>query len=94
MPNARENDENEWIQVKYKNILKIKLTSPVKNFTMHSAYGILSQPHDPIPDNKTIFVDRPPSQQDANVRKHHRQCKITWHQHIKLTQHLLSKNKN
>jgi hypothetical protein len=76
MPNARENDKSEWIQVKYKNSLKTKLTSPFKNFTMHNAYGILSQSDDPIPDNKTIFVDHPPSQQDADVRKHRRQRKI------------------
>ncbi len=61
---------------------------------MHNAYGILSQSDDPIPDNKTIFVDCPPSQQDANVRKHCRQCKIAWRQHIKLTLRLLSKNEN
>jgi hypothetical protein len=90
----RENDKSEWIQVKYKNSPKTKLTSPVKNFTMHNAYGILSQFDDPIPDNKTIFVDRPPSQQDANVCEHHRQCKIARHQHIKLTLRLLSKNEN
>ncbi len=61
---------------------------------MHNAYGILSQSDNPIPDNKTIFVDCPPSQQDANVRKHCRQCKIAWPQHIKLMLRLLSKNKN
>ncbi len=61
---------------------------------MHNAYGTLSQSNNPLPDNKTIFVDRPPSQQDANICKHCRQCKIAWHQHIKLTLHLLSKNKN
>ncbi len=79
MPNARENDKSESIQVKCKNSPKNKLTSLVKNFTMHNAYGILSQSDDPIPDNKTIFVDCPPSQQDTNVRKHCRQCKITSH---------------
>ncbi len=93
-PNTRENDKSEWIQVKYKNSPKTRLTSPIKNFTMHNAYGILSQSNDPIPDNKTIFVDLPPSQQDANVCKHHRQRKIARRQHIKLTLHLLSKNKN
>jgi hypothetical protein len=92
MPNARENDNNEWIQVKYKNNLKTKLTSPVNKFTMHNAYGILSQSNNPIPDNKTIFVDRPPSQQDANVHEHRRQCKIARRQHIKLMLRLLSKN--
>ncbi len=61
---------------------------------MHNAYGILSQSDDPIPDNKTIFVDRPPSQQDANVHKHCRQRKIARRQHIKLKLRLLSKNKN
>jgi hypothetical protein len=94
MPNARENDESEWIQVKYKNTPKTKLTSPVENFTMHNAYGILSQSDDPIPDDKTIFVDRPPSQQDADIRKHYRQLKIARRQHIKLTLRLLSENEN
>ncbi len=94
MLNARESDESEWIQVKYKNSPKTKLTSPVKNLTMHNAYGILSQSEDPIPDNITIFVDRPLSQQDANVREHPRQHKIAWRQHIKLTLRLLSKDKN
>ncbi len=61
---------------------------------MHNAYGILSQSNNPIPDNKTIFVDHPPSQQDANVRKHCRQHKIAWRQHIKLSLHLLSENEN
>ncbi len=61
---------------------------------MHNAYSILSQSDDPIPDNKTIFVDRPPSQQDANVREHCRQCKIARRQHIKHTLRLLSKNNN
>jgi hypothetical protein len=61
---------------------------------MHNAYGILLQSNDPIPDNKTMFVDCPPSQQDADVRKHCRQRKIALRQHIKLTLCLLSKNKN
>ena len=61
---------------------------------MHNAYGILTQSDDPIPDNKTVFVDRPPSQQDAKVRKHCRQCKIAWRQHIKQTLRLLSKSEN
>jgi hypothetical protein len=61
---------------------------------MHNAYDILSQSEDPIPDNKRIFVDRPPSQQDANIRKHRRQHKIPRRQHIKLTLRLLSKNEN
>ncbi len=61
---------------------------------MHNAYGILSQSDNPIPDDKTIFADCPPSQQDANIHKHHRQCKIAWHQHIKLTLRLLSQNEN
>ncbi len=94
MPNTRENYEYEWIQVKYKNSQKTNLTSPVKNFTMHNAYGILSKSDDPTPDDKTIFVDCPPSQQDANARKHRRQCKIARRQHIKLTLRLLSKNEN
>jgi hypothetical protein len=94
MPNARENDKSEWIQVKYKNSPKTKLTSPVENFTMHNAYGILSQSNNPILDNKTIFVDHPSSQQDAYIRKHCRQCKIAWRQHIKLMLCLQSKNKN
>jgi hypothetical protein len=51
MPNARENDKNEWIQVKYKNCPNTKLTSPVKNVTIHNAYGILSQSDNPILDN-------------------------------------------
>jgi hypothetical protein len=59
---------------------------------MHT--GILSQSDNPIPDNKTIFVDRPPSQKDANICKHCRQCKIAQHQHIKLALRLLSKNEN
>jgi hypothetical protein len=94
MPNARENDNSEWIQVKYKNSPKTKLTPPVKNFTMHNAYGILSQANNPIPDNKTIFVDHPLSQQDFDVHKHCRQRKIAQRQHIKLTLRLLSKNEN
>ncbi len=61
---------------------------------MHNAYGILSQSDNPIPEGKTIFVDRPPSQQDANVHENCRQCKIAWRQHIKLTLHLLSNNQN
>jgi hypothetical protein len=61
---------------------------------MHNAYGILSQSDDPIPDNKTIFVNRPPSQQDANVCKHCRQRKIAQRQHIKRTLHPLRKNEN
>ncbi len=80
--------------MKYKNSPKTKLTSPVENFTMHNAYGILSQSDDPIPGNKTLFVEHPPSQQDTDVRKHHRQRKIAWRKHIKLTLRLLSKNKN
>ncbi len=80
--------------MKYKNSPKTKLASPVKNFTRHNAYGILSQSNDPIPDNKTIFVDCPPSQQDVDIREHCRQCKIAWHQHIKLTLHLLRKHEN
>jgi hypothetical protein len=61
MAKARENDESEWIQVKNKNSPKTKLTSPVKNFTRHNAYGILSQSDDPIQEDNTIFVDCPPS---------------------------------
>ncbi len=80
--------------MKYKNSLKTKLTSPVENFTMHNAYGILSQSDKPIPDNITIFVDHPLSQQDADVRKHRRQRKIIRRQHIKLMLRLLSKNEN
>jgi hypothetical protein len=47
------------IQVTYNNSPKTKLTSPVKNFTMHNAYDILSQSDNPIPDDKTLFVDCP-----------------------------------
>ncbi len=61
---------------------------------MHNAYGIISQSDDPIPDNKTIFVDCPPSKQDADARKHCRQRKIARRQHIKLMLRLLSKNEN
>ncbi len=61
---------------------------------MHNAYGILSQSNNPIPDDKTLFVDHPPSQQDADVRKHCRQRKIAQRQHIKLMLRLLSENKN
>ncbi len=61
---------------------------------MHNAYGILSQSDNPIPDDKTIFVDCPPSQQDANICEHCRQRKIARRQHIKLTLRLLSKNEN
>jgi hypothetical protein len=61
---------------------------------MHNAYGILFQSDNPIPDNKTIFVDHLPSQQDANACKHCRQRKIARCQHIKLTLCLLSKNEN
>jgi hypothetical protein len=56
MPNTRENDKNEWIQLKYKNSPKTKLTSPVKNFTMYNAYGILSQSNNPIPDKKQYLL--------------------------------------
>ncbi len=61
---------------------------------MHNANGILSQSDDPIPDDKTIFVDHPPSQQDVDIRKHRRKCKIARRQHIKLTLRLQSKNEN
>jgi hypothetical protein len=61
---------------------------------MNKAYSILSQSDDPIPDNKIIFVDRPPSQHYTDVRKHCRQRKIARRQHIKLTLHLPRKNEN
>jgi hypothetical protein len=94
MPNVRENDESDWIQVKYKNSPKTKLTSPVNSITKHNAYGILSQSDNPIPDNETIYIDPPLAQQDADVHEHCRQRKIAWRQHIKQTLHLLSKSKN
>ncbi len=76
MPSMRENDESDWIQVKYKNSPKTKLTSPVNSITKHNAYGILSQSDNPIPDDETIYIDPPLAQQDAGVHEHHRQCKI------------------
>jgi hypothetical protein len=94
MPNVRENDESDWIQVKHKNSPKTKLTSPVKSITKHNAYGILSHSDDPIPDDKTIYIDPPLAQQDVNIHEHPRQRKIAQRQHIKRTLHLLSKNEN
>ncbi len=95
----RENDESDWIQVKYQNSPKTKLTSPdnsiTKNsITKHNAYGILSQSNNPIPDNETIYIDPPLAQQDADVHEHRRQRKIAWRQHIKQMLHLLSKSEN
>jgi hypothetical protein len=96
---VRENDESDWIQVKYQNSPKTKLTSPdnsiTKNsITKHNAYGILSQSNNPIPDNETIYIDPPLAQQDADVHEHRRQRKIAWRQHIKQMLHLLSKSEN
>ncbi len=90
----RENDESDWIQVKYKNSPKTKLTSQVNSITKHNAYGILSQSNNPIPDNKTIYIDPPLAQQDADIHEHRRQHKIARRQHIKQTLHLLSKSEN
>jgi hypothetical protein len=94
MPNVRENDESDWIQVKHKNSPKSKLTSPVYSVTKHNAYGILSHSDDPIPDNETIYIDPPLAQQDANIHEHHSQRKIAQRQHIQWTLRLLSKSKN
>jgi hypothetical protein len=91
---VRENDESDWIQVKYKNSPKTKLTSQVNSITKHNAYGILSQSNNPIPDNKTIYIDPPLAQQDADIHEHRRQHKIARRQHIKQTLHLLSKSEN
>ncbi len=90
----RENDKSDWIQVKYKNSPKTKLTSLVNSITKHNAYGILSQSDNPIPDNETIYIDPPLAQQDANVHEHRRQCKIARRQHIKQTLHLLCESEN
>ncbi len=90
----RENDKSDWIQVKHKNSSKTKLTSPVNSITTHNAYGILSHSDDPIPDDKTIYIDPPLAQQDAGIHEHHRQCKITQRQHIKQTLRLLSESEN
>ncbi len=83
LPNVRENDESDWIQVKHKNSPKTKLTSPVNSITKYNAYGILSQSNNPIPDNETIYIDPLLAQQDADIHKHCRQRKIAWRQHIK-----------
>ncbi len=83
MPNVRENDKSDWIQVKHKNSLKTKLTSPVNSITKHNAYGILSHSDNPIPDDETIYIDPPLAQQDADIHEHRRQCKIAQGQHIK-----------
>jgi len=91
---VRENDESDWIQVKHKNSPKTKLTSPVNSITKHNAYGILSHSDDPIPDDKTIYIDPPLAQQDADIHEYRRQCKIAWRQHIKQTLRLLSKSEN
>ncbi len=64
------------------------------SITKHNAYGILSQSDDPIPDNKTIYIDPPLAQQDADVHEHRRQRKIARHKHIKQTLRLLSESKN
>jgi hypothetical protein len=94
MPNMRENDKSDWIQVKHKNSQKTKLTSLVNSITTHNAYGILSHSNDPIPDDETIYIDPPLVQQDADIHEHCRQCKIAWRQHIKHMLHLLSKSEN
>ena len=90
----RENDKNDWIQVKHKNSPKTKVTSPVNSIPKHNAYGILSQSNNPIPDDETIYIDPPLVQQDANIHEHRRQRKIAWRQHIKQMLRLLSKSKN
>ncbi len=72
----RENDKSDWIQVKHKNSPKTKLTSPVNSITRHNAYGILSHSNDPIPDNKTIYIDPPLAQQDADIHEHRRQRRL------------------
>ncbi len=95
----RENDKSDWIQVKYENSPKTKLISPVNSITKnsitkHNAYGILSQSDNPMPDNKTIYIDPPLAQQDADVHEHRRQHKIARRKHIKQTLRLLSKSKN
>ncbi len=61
---------------------------------MHNAYGILSHSDDPIPDDKTIYIDPPLAQQDVDIHEHRRQRKIAWHQHIKRTLRLLSRSEN
>jgi hypothetical protein len=94
MPNVRENDKNDWIQVKHKNSPKTKLTSPVNSITKHNAYGILSQSNNPIPEDETIYIDPSLAQQDANIHEHRRQRKIARRQHIKQTLSLLSKSEN
>jgi hypothetical protein len=94
MPNVRENDESDWIQVKHKKNPKTKLTFPVNSITKHNAYGILSHSNDPIPDDKTIYIDPPPAQQDTDIHEHRRQCKIARRQHIKQTLRLLSEKEN
>ena len=94
MPNVRENDKSDWIQVKHKNSPKTKLTSPVNSITMHNAYGILSHSDDPIPDDETIYINPPLAQQDADIHEHRRQRKIARRQHIKQTLRLLSKSEN
>ncbi len=83
MPNVREIDKSDWIQVKHKISLKTKLTSLVNCITMHDAYGILSHSNNPIPDDETIYIDPPLVQQDADIHEHRRQRKITRCQHIK-----------
>ncbi len=94
MPNVREIDESDWIQLKHKNSPKTKLTSPVNSITLHNAYGILSHSNDPIPDDKTIYIDPPLAQQDVDIHEHRRQRKIAWGQHIKRMLRLLSKSEN
>ncbi len=94
MPNVREIDKSDWIQVKHKNSPKTKLTSLVNSITKHNAYGILSHCSDPISDDKTIYIDPPLVQQDADIHEHHRQRKIAQRQHIKRMLRLLSKSKN
>jgi hypothetical protein len=94
MPKVRENDNSDWIQVKHKNSPKTKLTSPVNSITRRNGYGILSHSDDPIPDDKTIYIDPPLAQQDGDIHEHRRQCKIARCQHIKRTLRLLSKSEN
>jgi hypothetical protein len=91
---VRENDKSDWIQVKHKNSPKTKLTYPVNSITTHNAYGILSHSNDPIPDDKTIHIDPPLAQQDADIHEHYRQRKIARRRHIKRMLRLLSGSEN
>ncbi len=80
--------------MKHKNSPKTKSTSPVNSVTKHNAYGILSYSDNPIPDNKTIYIDPPLAQLDADIHEHRRQRKIARRQHIKRKLCLLSKSEN